>query len=617
MDGLRAVAVLAVLIHHISAAFLPGGFIGVDIFFVISGYLITSQVFKESLDDKFSLREFYKRRINRIIPALLLVLMVSLVVGCVLLSPADLVRLTKSAIYAMVGMSNVFFWREYGNYFAGTASEAPLLHTWSLGVEEQFYLLWPLIIVLLVRFARRYVVVILVIATIGAVAVSEVAVGKVASASYYLLPARFFELMIGGVLALMARNGRRPSPMLATACAAVGLALIGGSLWLLDKAASFPGLNALWPCLGAALLIWAGGAQHGLSRILTNRPMVSIGLISYSLYLWHWPIIAYLNYTHVAISPLVAVLVASASIGLAWLSWKFVEVPLRKTGASRAASGVVLWRFALPVAVVASIGLVAARAEGFPGRFDARVAAYERVLEAKPDLLRKGCHVPTALYDTPPSPACRLGSDKPVLDGILIGDSYANHFTGMLDVMAKAQGLSLMDYTMDGCPPLLGFDNGAAPSYAERCRKRNESAFAQVTNGHFSHVILAANWPRQPDVMDKLMRSIETVLKTGAELTIVLANNGIDRASSCPVRSLMYRSRDTCEGAKLDAPSYFNQIRARYPIVHVVDPNQVICAGQVCSPLLDGVLIYRDGGHLNDVGSRLLGQSLLRIGVSL
>ena len=198
IDGLRAIAVLSVLIHHLSEPFLPGGFVGVDIFFVISGFLITSQVHTEAREGTFSIRQFYKRRINRILPALLTVVAVSLAVGVLLLSPADLFLLARSAVYASLGLSNVFFWREYGNYFAGNAREAPLLHTWSLGIEEQFYVIWPLLVLLLVRTRPRLTVILVAVITVALIALSEVAAGMFASASYYLLPTRFFELMIGG-----------------------------------------------------------------------------------------------------------------------------------------------------------------------------------------------------------------------------------------------------------------------------------------------------------------------------------------------------------------------------------------------------------------------------------
>jgi peptidoglycan/LPS O-acetylase OafA/YrhL len=618
IDGLRAIAVLSVLLGHLSSSLMPGGFVGVDIFFVISGYLITSQVQKEACNGTFSLKQFYKRRINRIVPALMPVLIATLAVGYFVLSPVDLVRMMKSACLTMIGLSNVLFWHEYGTYFAGKATEAPLLNTWSLGVEEQFYIIWPLLVILLLKISRKYAAIALGILTICAVIVSVVGVTFSPLASYYLLPTRFFELMAGGLLALIAVRSRLESRFASQVCFFAGISLLGGSLLWLNKSSAFPGTNAIWPCLGTVLLIWSGSIQDAAPSILTSRPLVFIGLISYSLYLWHWPVIAYLNYMNIEIGPFIGISVICGSFVLAWASWKFVEGPMRRTGASLPFSQVVSRRFLIPVAAVFSIGLVITYAKGFPSRFDPRVAEYERVLEARPDLLRRGCHVPSSQYDTAPDPdKCRLGSEKAGLDGVLIGDSYANHFTGMVDVMAKVEGVSIMDHTMDSCPPILGYSSDVRPAVAKNCRKRNDAVFAMLRTNHYSRVVMAAMWPKSGEAGKALMVSIEAVLDTGAKLTLILDNEYINNATTCPLRNLMYGTAEVCEQPRQVRPEYFNEIRTRFPSIVMIDPNQVICHRQTCSPLIGGTPLYRDDRHLNDIGSRLIGQALLSMGVKL
>lgn len=614
IDGLRAIAVLSVLFDHLSATLLPGGFVGVDIFFVISGYLITSQVYKEVCGGSFSIQQFYKRRINRIAPALVTVILATIIVGSVLLSPADLVRLGKSAIYAMLGLSNVFFWREYGNYFAGNAGEAPLLHTWSLGVEEQFYVVWPLLILALAKLSRRHMASALAVLTIVAVVVSEAGTNIAASASYYLLPTRFFELMMGGLLALLVSHNQSASRFFSTLSLIAGLSLIGGSLFLLNMFSFFPGVNALWPCLGSVLIIWSGTNPQSISRLLTNKPMVFVGQISYSLYLCHWPIIAFLNYSNIRIGPTVGLLVVLSSIAMAWLSWRFVEIPMRRTGISLSFLRVFIRRFAIPVVALLSIELAMAYTGGLPKRFNPRVAEFEKAIGAKPEVLRDGCHVPTAMYSTPPNNKCRLGIEKAELDGILIGDSFANHFSGMVDLMAKAEGRAFMDYTMDGCPPIFGYDTGKGSAYAERCIKRNETIYALLAKNHYPRVILAGSWPRDKKAGEQLATSIEMILKTGSKLTVILANEAIDRASSCPTRRLMYGTAESCVGPKNGPPAYFTEIESRFPNVHFIDPNLVICHGNVCDPVLDETPLYRDDAHLNDVGARLIGKFLMKMG---
>lgn len=617
IDGVRAIAVLSVLIHHLSEPFLPGGFVGVDIFFVISGFLITSQVHAEAKEGTFSIRQFYKRRINRILPALLTVVAACLAVGVLLLSPADLLLLARSAVYASLGLSNVFFWREYGNYFAGNTREAPLLHTWSLGIEEQFYVIWPLLVLLLVRTRPRLTVIFVAVITVALIALSEVAAGVFASASYYLLPTRFFELMIGGLLALSIASIRPRSRLQARLGLLAGFLLIGGSLFLLDRTSVFPGINATWPCLGAALLIWAGSGQGSPTRILANRPMIFLGLISYSLYLWHWPIIAFLAYLNHPIRLASGIAVAAFSILAAWLSWKYIEVPMRRSGVQLQFSRVFALRFFMPVVVLFAFLAATTYTKGFAQRFDPRVTELEGMMQARPEEMRRGCHVPTALYQTPPNPDCRLGSDKAALDGILIGDSYANHYTGMIDVMASAAGLAFMDYTMDACLPILGYQPEGARTYAEKCRLRNEAVYQMIRTNRYRQVILAANWPDASEAGGRLISSIEAVIGTGATVTVVMSNAMIERAGSCPLRRIMYRTTEDCEGKRPSPPGYFSEIRSRYPQVRFIDPNEVVCQGNKCSPLIGDTLLYRDSGHLNDIGSRLIGQSLLRKGISL
>lgn len=617
IDGLRAVAVLAVFAHHLNAAVLPGGFVGVDIFFVISGYLITSHVFQEVRAGRFSLRQFYQRRINRIIPALATVLLATLALGGWLLSPVDLERLAANALYALLGVSNLFIWVKYGNYFAADAGEAPLLHTWSLGVEEQFYVIWPLLIILLLRFAPRHLTSILGVGLVLAVGVSQYGTGLFSTASYYLLPTRFFELMIGGWLGIWhLRNVRQIGRGESLACKLAGALLVGGSLWLIGDGTAFPGLAALWPCLGAALLIHAGSGQHP-APWLGSRPLVLIGLVSYSLYLWHWPLIAYLNYLSIPLSLPVAAAVIAVALGLAWLTWRFVEQPLRRSGARLAFGQVFTWRFAVPALGLALVAGLTQQLQGFPERFGPKVEKLEAMTLDRPADIRRGCHVPNALYRTEPDADCRLGAPKTEVDGILVGDSFANHFTGMVDILARPDNITLMDYTMDACPPILGYTGDMPAVYAEHCARRNERVFAMIEAHRYAYVVLAGSWPRDEAAEDEILESVQRAVEHSGQVIVILNNQPIEDAATCPIRRLMFAQRRPCEAAETTRPHYWADIRARFPQVHFIDPNQVICAKGRCSSLVDGKLLYLDNAHLNEVGSRYIGQTLLERGYSL
>lgn len=302
---------------------------------------------------------------------------------------------------------------------------------------------------------------------------------------------------------------------------------------------------------------------------------------------------------------------------LAWLSWKFVETPMRQLGANLPVSKVFIQRLAIPATVLMAVNLAVTYTNGYPQRFDPQVAQLEATLEAKPNVLRTGCHVPTAMYDTLPSKQCRIGASKPEFDGILIGDSFANHFTGMMDILALNSDVSLMDYTMDGCLPIVGFNTGKVAAYAERCIKRNEMAYAKIASEHYSQVVLAGNWSTNEDLTTPLSHSIDAILATGAKLTIVLSNASIPNASSCSIRKIMYGTQKNCEGLKKAEPYYFETIRSRYPQIQLLDPNAVICQSERCRPVIDNVLLYRDDAHLNDIGSRLVGRHLLMMGVAL
>lgn len=286
IDGLRAVAVLGVLVYHYGATWLPGGFTGVDVFFVISGFLITSILRREILAGEFSLLGFYDRRLRRIAPALFAVLLVSLVAGWFLLIPGDYADMAKSAAYSAGGLGNLYFFWNTG-YFDQAADLQPMLHMWSLGVEEQFYFVWPpLLFLLMTRLSSQRVVVgVLAIGLAVAFAFAVWDVSVHPKAAFYLPHARAWELALGAILAFLPRIGNR---LLSEVMVAAGLALIAWSYLVITSKDPFPGLNAAYACIGAALVIWPKSPTF-FAGPLSLRPMVWVGLISYSLYLWHWP----------------------------------------------------------------------------------------------------------------------------------------------------------------------------------------------------------------------------------------------------------------------------------------------------------------------------------------
>lgn len=329
IDGLRAIAVLAVVLFHCDLSIAPGGYVGVDIFFVISGYVIAHTLLRDLQSGEFSIRRFYEKRVRRIFPALILVLAVCLLVGWAFLLPDDFLDYSRSMLASSLSVSNFYFWRTSG-YFETSALLRPLLHTWSLSIEEQFYLIAPTALWICYRYFNARFVSLLLPAALLSFGLSIYATDTAPTANFFLLPTRAWELLTGVILALgQFRPIRTP---IRQALALTGAALIAGSIIGYTKYTPFPGVYALAPCLGTALIIFTGiQGTSMVNRALSWSPLVFVGLVSYSFYLIHWPMIVFLRYSTLrAITTPEALMVVAASFVLATLSWKFIEQPFRR-----------------------------------------------------------------------------------------------------------------------------------------------------------------------------------------------------------------------------------------------------------------------------------------------
>ncbi|MEG0243197.1 MAG: acyltransferase, partial [Pseudomonas sp.] len=298
IDGLRALAVLAVTIFHFNKQWLPGGFVGVDVFFVISGFLITGIIYGQRSD--FSFGDFYGRRVRRILPAAAFVTVVTMIAGSFLLLPDDVKALSESAIGATLSAANIYYWLFLDTgYFAASSDTVPLLHMWSLGVEEQFYMIWPALMIIAMKIGgKRLLAATAVILAIASFAVSEYFLARDPSFAYYMLPSRAGELLIGALLFLW-KDSRSISAATANVAGLVGMIMVVGALFLLDEKKGFPGVRSIIPSVGAALLILSGINQaNALSKLLGNPVARYIGLRSFSLYLWHWPVLAFYRYAY-------------------------------------------------------------------------------------------------------------------------------------------------------------------------------------------------------------------------------------------------------------------------------------------------------------------------------
>lgn len=417
IDGLRALAVLPVILFHAGFEILGGGFVGVDVFFVISGYLITSIILTEKGAGTFSLVTFYERRARRILPALFLVLAVTAPFAWYWLLPADLMAYAKSLAAVPIFSSNILFWRESG-YFDSAAELKPLLHTWSLAVEEQYYLLFPLFILVMWRFGRKWLVPSLIlVAALSLIMAQRRAVVNPAFA-FFLLPTRGWELLIGSFIAFHAskvQNRVEPDRVIANVAAAAGMSMLVFAVFVFDKRTPFPGIYALVPTVGTALLILFATPQTAIGRFLGSRMLVGVGLISYSAYLWHQPLLSLARHRSLdEPSAVVLLSLCVATLLLAYLTWRFVEQPFRN---SEAIGRNKIIGFALGGSVVLIVAGFALYESGREGN--------RHLVKESPNFSCNGHIVDGGL--------CIFGNMDAKNVVVLVGDSHANHFSNALN----------------------------------------------------------------------------------------------------------------------------------------------------------------------------------------
>ncbi len=459
IDGLRAIAVLAVLFFHTQVPGFSGGFVGVDIFFVISGYLITSIILKDVRENRFSIARFYERRIRRIFPALFPVMFFVLAVGAYLFDQSAFKNLGKSIIATTLFSSNILFWRESG-YFDASSLEKPLLHTWSLAVEEQFYIVFPILLMLIGRYLKgRYLPIVLAAFVLSFVA-SVYGVAHHPGATFYLVPTRAWELLAGSLLAL----GVIPAPSSnwgKNLGAFGGMALLAWSIVLYTEATPFPGLAALLPVLGSGMIIHSGrgGGTYLAQKMFTSPPLVFVGLISYSLYLWHWPLVAFTKY--LLFRPMNgydSAMIIIASFTLASLSWKFIEQPFRGKDALLSDRNSLFVLSGIVMIVFICGGVVIHLQNGIGWRISPQIT--QTVDKAKNDpvwnLHWKWEQETAKIGKGIQPPIVGNKNSKPIF--ALIGDSHAAALIPAMEQQAVISNISGYMITQSSVPFLLGIE---------------------------------------------------------------------------------------------------------------------------------------------------------------
>ncbi len=481
---------LSVVLFHLDVDLFPGGFLGVDIFFVISGYLISNVIFNEIAYRRFSIANFYERRIRRLFPALFLVLFVTAIIAYWLLMPFDLRNYFSQLTATTLFSANMLFWHQ-GGYFDVAAIEKPLLHMWSLAVEEQFYVLYPVILVALYKWAKRYIPAVVAILAVSSFAGAVWASYVWPTSAFYLAPFRAWELFAGCLLALYGHRQHEPSMPVRNGMALAGIGLVLYSVTGIDENTVFPGAGALMPVLGTVLLIYAGTGHNKtwVAHITTWRPAVILGLLSYSLYLWHWPIIVFLRYYLIRpFTPAEQLAVFLLSLLLAWVSWRYVERPFRGK------SGLFTRKQVFTLA-----GIVMAVLIGF-GTLGYLTNGMYKTLPAQAEKIIATLQTPRPLQRTVSDSPLILDQNDSVIDlggttespiYLVWGDSHASALSPAL----TWQGVSGRMIVRYGCPPLLDVNIFRGRVTDGKCAAHNAKVMRYLEdNPGISAVFLVARW---------------------------------------------------------------------------------------------------------------------------
>lgn len=626
IDGLRAIAVLAVMAYHANFALIPGGFIGVDIFFVISGFLISRLIYTELEDGSFRFANFYARRLKRIMPAYIVVAIFTLAVSTYLLIPNDFIFYTTSLAASWGFASNVFFSMLSWGYFGQRTEQFPLLHTWSLSVEEQFYFVFPIFLILLFRYWPKKIVPILIVVGLIFLGVSEWQVGKIGA--YFLLPNRVHELLIGVLAFFTLKNYPVQNETTANRLATIGAVAAFGSLFFISKETPFPGVISLFPCVGAALLMYAGSHENVVSTVLRNKVLVWIGLLSYSLYLWHWPLFSFLRYRNIEITFLVATRAIALTFLLSYVTWKFIEMPIRSVQGMKFTFAFSRF-YVLPAAVFFSVGVFSYVTDGAPQRFPDDIRQLIASYSFERDLTRS-CSIRQGEYKDISLnylvDHCAFGDMKlKRAELLLFGDSHAYHFKPFVDNLAKNAGLKSVYFVEGSCEPIDLFEPTASHLQLPTiCQQRNADLLKMA--GNFRYVVLASSWSYkgQEDLFEKKMDiAIQKILLAGATPVIFKDNPRYDADLS---QCVLFKKRGWVSAEKncnipykyvRDSQDSMNQVIDRIKLRHsqiiVIDPKVVMCDLIECATSIGNIALYKDNNHLNTKAASLLAERYLAL----
>jgi len=526
------------------------------------------------------------------------------------LFPNDFEDYSRTVLYTMLSINNFYLWSASTDYFAANTEIMPLLHTWSLSVEEQFYLVWPIVLLMFHRFlslkSRVYVVTALLIC---AIVLSIYLTGEYKSMAYFLLPARFFEVLMGAVLAIFWDRIPKLTKSIHHTISILGILLVFIPALVLTKESVFPGLNAFWPCLGAVLLILSAkekDAKGIVNRVLEFRGLVFLGLLSYSMYLWHWPIIVFIKYLGYELTLPLIVIIITATILLSYFSWKFVEQPFRNT--FKYTFSKTVRYIVVPSLLVSGLiyGVIDGK-DGFPNRFP-NLSEFNRKLNFPNEVRSKCYNKGTVTNDK----ECNIGIVKNKVDGILIGDSFGNHSASLVDVLARDANMYFEVSTGAGYPLLCNLDYNMPEAYAtERFEYAKKMDIICIASFWYAMTVDSENYYQ-------VLESLEELVALKKNIVIIDHLRMTNKTNLHKIK--LRKAKMGAQFLKKDLliPRYelperyiVDEIRKRFPSITIIDLNEVMCVDDTCNYEIDEHVVYRDFYHLNVSGARLIGKKYI------
>lgn len=644
IDGLRAIAVLLVLIYHAGFSFMPSGFIGVDIFFVISGFLTTSIILRAMDKGSFTFSGFYTRRIWRLQPAVIALMVATMAVAAVFYLPDDFVSFLKSDKNVAQFTSNQFFAKETTAYAAPDAANFLMLHTWSLAIEWQWYLVLPLGLWLLNRYlSPTKLKAVVLCLTLGAMVLALYLTNKTPEKSYFYFSARIFELLIGSCAMLLGSTKVRLNAVASSILGVVSLAVIAYCATRSNILHGFPNYHAILVCLATAALLYRGVGESVSSKVLSFPPLVFVGTISYSLYLWHWPILATLSYLGISLTPEWKVAYFAATFVIAFLSYVLIENRFRKSKAGFIKTLVML--LLVPVVCMSVLYSASKKHDGWPERFGTGPTAVLSKLKAVEAPNREHC---LAGVNDGSDPRCVMGAPQAEPQALLIGDSFSNQQWGFVDTLAKDANISVLAQAFPACltlPKIYLYNWGNRKDLYTDCHDASKQYYDLIAKNQYKYVMLGLAWesyasdgivtklddPRTVELSHQrfevaIRDALDAIKQSGATPVFLKAPFSMPvGVNDCLYRAVKLRGL-IGNGEEVSKCSFapwtpnedpwltkvFTDLKSKYPNLIIIDPKKAQCTDSTCMTAIEGVPVYRDIGHITDYASYKFGEMYLK-----